>query len=95
MRPFVSWSPCLIHTFVPEISPARANAGWMDHRPAVVRICGTEEEADRLLDLLRAMFVLDPAERPSVRQVMETHSWLVVMGDNLPSCTESGRGQVQ
>ena len=38
--------------------------------------CKSEREADRVIDLLRSMFVLDPAERPSVRQVMETHRWL-------------------
>jgi len=48
----------------------------MDHRPAILQGCTTEQDADRLIDLLRSMFVLDPAERPSVRQVMETHPWL-------------------
>lgn len=48
----------------------------MEHRPALVRSCKSEQEADRVIDLLRSMLVLDPAERPSVRQVIETHRWL-------------------
>ena len=66
---------------VPEISAARASAEWINRRPALVRSCKSEEEADSdrvILDLLRSMLVLDPAERPFVRhwQVIETHRWL-------------------
>jgi hypothetical protein len=60
-----SWKPP-----VPDISSASAN---LTHRPVILRGCKTDEEADRLIDLLQSMFVL---ERPSVRQVMEAHPWL-------------------
>lgn len=38
----------------------------------------TEQELDRLIVLIRSMLVLDPAERPSARHLLqlETHAWL-------------------
>ena len=62
--------------FVPDISAERASAEWIRHKSDLVRCCKSEEEADRIIDLLRSMLVLDPAERPSVRQVIETHHWV-------------------
>jgi hypothetical protein len=38
--------------------------------------CTTEEEAKRLIDLIRVMLVLDPAERPSALQLLDAHRWL-------------------
>jgi serine/threonine protein kinase len=38
--------------------------------------CTTEQEADNLIDLLRHMLMLDPAERPSALQLLEAHTWL-------------------
>jgi hypothetical protein len=38
--------------------------------------CTTEQEADRFIDLLQSMLVLDPAERLSALQLLEAHSWL-------------------
>jgi hypothetical protein len=67
----------LFKHFVPEISAARASAEWSDDRPFLVKACKSEEEADCLIELLRSMLVIDPAERPSVCQVMESHRWLV------------------
>ena len=73
----------LIQTFLfPEISPARASAEWMRYRTIFVRCFNSEEEADRVVDLLRSMLVLDPARRPSIRQVMETHCWLTTTVPN-------------
>jgi hypothetical protein len=66
----------LLKHFVPEISAARANAQWNDFRPPLVHAFKSEEDADCFIDLLRSMLVLDPAERPSVRQVIETYRWL-------------------
>jgi hypothetical protein len=53
----------------------------MSKRPIFIRNCETEEQADHLVDLLRTMLVLDPDERPSIRQVMETHSWFEASSD--------------
>ena len=53
---------------------------WMNRR-STFEHSGTAEEADQLLSLLRTMMVLDPAERPSIRQVIETHSWLETKND--------------
>ena len=66
----------LFKHFVPEISAARASAEWMNYRTGLVQICKSEEEADCVIDLLRSMLILDPAGRPSIRQVMITHHWL-------------------
>jgi nitrogen-specific signal transduction histidine kinase len=38
--------------------------------------CTTDQEADRLVDLLRSMLVLDPDKRPSARHLLEVHTWL-------------------
>ena len=47
-----------------------------------MRCFNSEEEADRVVELLRSMLVLDPARRPSIRQVMETHRWLTTTAPN-------------
>ena len=70
--------------FVPESSATRASTEWMNYRADLVHTCKSEDEADRVVDLLRSMLVLlDPAGWPSIRQMMETHPWLQSTGNNV------------
>lgn len=36
----------------------------------------TEQETERLIDLIRSMLVLDSTERPAALQLLEAHPWL-------------------
>jgi serine/threonine-protein kinase SRPK3 len=65
-----------IEKFVSDVSAAAANAYWAKRRQHLMKGGITELEANRLIELLRSMLVLDPAERPSALQVLGAHTWL-------------------
>jgi hypothetical protein len=62
---------------VPDISVIEANAWWATIKEHLMRGSFTEQRAGQLIDLVRAMLVLDPAERPSAPQLFAAHTWLM------------------
>ena len=49
----------------PEISPARADAWWVERWQRLRRRCADDESTDALVTFLRKVLVLDPALRPT------------------------------
>lgn len=68
---FKHFTPLADH---PSLISIAASSERIDQWPALVQGCKNEEEAVHVIDLLQSM-ILDLAERPSVRQVTETHRW--------------------
>jgi hypothetical protein len=66
----IHFPPFFVLFWVLDISPESANAKWMEQIPALVQSCKTGEEADWLISVLRRMLVIDPGERPLVREAM-------------------------
>ena len=48
-----------------DVSVAATKAPWASRQLYMMKGCTTEEDAKRLIDLIRVMLVLDPADRPS------------------------------
>ncbi|KAF8522372.1 kinase-like domain-containing protein, partial [Gautieria morchelliformis] len=71
-----AWAPIKFLRRQVHYSAESSNAEWTWRRDRWVEKCNNEQEVDHLIDLLRSMLVLDPAERPSALQLLKPHTWL-------------------
>ena len=58
-------------TDLPEISPTRADAWWVERWEALRRNCADDASTDALITFLRRVLVLNPALRPTAAEVLE------------------------
>ena len=67
-------------TDLPEISPTRADAWWVERWEVLRRNYADDASTDALITFLRRVLVLNPALRPTVAEVLQDPWFLEVQG---------------
>ncbi|KAI5886663.1 kinase-like protein [Schizophyllum commune H4-8] len=67
---------------------ASPDAWWTERRERLRGACANDRDADALLDLLKRILVLNPAERPSAAEIAQD-PWFTTSGKGLSLCRPS------